>query len=521
MSASNEKNTPDEQKVSRTGARTAREAKQRKEEKRSNLLYIVVAILFVIVAVISITWKSGIVQRKATAATINGVNYSAAEVEYYYKNAYQNFMSTYSSYASYLGLDTSKDLRAQECSMSDDVGTWYDYFVQQGLQQMSDIHALCDAADADGFTWNDEMQSELDSNLASVESAASNYGYTMEQYISAVYGSLVSKSVYEAQAKLSILAQTYANQYSDSLTYSDADLQKAYTDDANTFDVVDYKAFVIDGSIDTSEVSSDASSSAEATEPTEEEKAAALNDAKTLADSIYDSYTAGADVNTLASENEGALIFDDKTASAYSDSVLMNWLFDTARKSGDAEVLFDESSSTYYMAIFGSRYRQEYNTVDVRQILIAPEETTLKEGDEGYEDDVAEKKADAEKKANDLLAEWKAGEATEDSFATLANENSTDTGSNTKGGLYEQVYQGEMVANFNDWCFDASRKTGDTGVVESDYGYHIMYFVGTDVPYWKVQVTNTLKNNDFNDWYTEKTADYTAEMQSFGMKFIG
>ena len=35
-----------------------------------------------------------------------------------------------------------------------------------------------------------------------------------------------------------------------------------------------------------------------------------------------------------------------------------------------------------------------------------------------------------------------------------------------------------MVTNFNDWIFDASRKPGDTGIVESDYGYHIIYFVG-------------------------------------------
>ena len=57
-------------------------------------------------------------------------------------------------------------------------------------------------------------------------------------------------------------------------------------------------------------------------------------------------------------------------------------------------------------------------------------------------------------------------------------------------------------------------------IVETNYGYHIMYFVGTDLPYWEVQVRDTLKNDDFNTWYTEKTADYTAEQSSFGIRFV-
>ena len=54
------------------------------------------------------------------------------------------------------------------------------------------------------------------------------------------------------------------------------------------------------------------------------------------------------------------------------------------------------------------------------------------------------------------------GDATEDSFAALANEKSDD-GNGTTGGLYENVYPGQMVSSFNDWCFDESRQTGNTG----------------------------------------------------------
>ena len=45
------------------------------------------------------------------------------------------------------------------------------------------------------------------------------------------------------------------------------------------------------------------------------------------------------------------------------------------------------------------------------------------------------------------------------------------------GGLYTDIYEGQMVEEFENWCFDTSRQYGDTGLVRTTYGYHIMYFV--------------------------------------------
>ena len=87
-------------------------------------------------------------------------------------------------------------------------------------------------------------------------------------------------------------------------------------------------------------------------------------------------------------------------------------------------------------------------------------------------------------------------------FSRVAYENSQDPGSNTNGGLYEDVYPGQMVAAFNDWCFDASRKSGDTGIVETNYGYHVIYFVGnSDQTYREYQIVNDLTNSDMESWY--------------------
>lgn len=97
---------------------------------------------------------------------------------------------------------------------------------------------------------------------------------------------------------------------------------------------------------------------------------------------------------------------------------------------------------------------KKYDAVAVRHILVDDEET-----------------------AKDILAQWEAGEKTEDSFAALVKDNSTDPGSVDNGGLYTDVFEGQMVTEFNDWCFDDARRPGDTGIVQTMHGYHVMYFV--------------------------------------------
>ena len=181
----------------------------------------------------------------------------------------------------------------------------------------------------------------------------------------------------------------------------------------------------------------------------------------------------------------------------------------------------DSANSAYYVVTFGQRFRDEYELVNVRHILIQPEETELSEDDEGYEADGQAKKDAAKAEAEELLAQWKAGEATADSFAALAQEKSQDTGSAADGGLISDISKdSSYVESFKNWCFENGRKDGDTGIVESTYGYHIMYCDSHGLPYWKAQVQSVLLSEDMNAWYEELTAGYTAEQQS-GIRYVG
>ena len=100
MSASREKKN--RQELANSGhidPKSVREAEQRAKEKRSRILYGVIAAAFVVALAATVVWRSNIIQKKATAVTIDGEAYTAAEVGFYYQDAYLTFMSTASQYA--------------------------------------------------------------------------------------------------------------------------------------------------------------------------------------------------------------------------------------------------------------------------------------------------------------------------------------------------------------------------------------------------------------------------------------
>lgn len=78
-------------------------------------------------------------------------------------------------------------------------------------------------------------------------------------------------------------------------------------------------------------------------------------------------------------------------------------------------------------------------------------------------------KEEAQALANNLLAQAKANPG---NFAMLAMTNSDDPGSKNNGGVYDNITPGQMVPKFNDFVFNNT--VGTMGVVETDYGFHVI-----------------------------------------------
>ena len=161
----------------------------------------------------------------------------------------------------------------------------------------------------------------------------------------------------------------------------------------------------------------------------------------------------------------------------------------------------------------------EASSVNVRHILVSP--ITDSSSNTKAVDATAEQWATALETANKVVSEYNSGDKTEDSFAALVSEYSSDTGSTSKGGLYENVVPGQMVDSFEAWSLDSSRKAGDIGIVQTQYGYHIMYFVGTTgTPIWEDNAKSALTSEDSSSAADQLDKAYTAKMNWFGKCYI-
>lgn len=117
----------------------------------------------------------------------------------------------------------------------------------------------------------------------------------------------------------------------------------------------------------------------------------------------------------------------------------------------------------------------------------------------------------AKAKAQELLAEVKKNPA---AFAELAKKNSQDPGSAAKGGDLDFFGRGAMVKPFEDAAF--ALKPGElSGVVESDFGFHIIKLVAVRggekraFDTVKAEIENELKQQQAQKQYTEAAEVFT------------
>ena len=519
MSASSKKKLRTQQEAAKLTERQIAEQKEAKKLKLYTAAFVtVLAVLLVIAITVGVTQTistSGVREKNNVALTVGDTQLSNAELNYFYIDSLNSFYSQNGSYAALFGLDVTKPLDEQFTGGENDE-TWADYFTASAKNNAAATYALYEAAVAAGHTLTEDEQLNLDNIASSLEFYASMYGYgDAKSYLKAQYGPGATVEGYTSYVEKTLLAQSFQTAYSDSLVFEDADLRAAEAENFHQYSSFAYNYY----HLSTSAFLEGGTTAEDGTVTySDEERAAAAAAAEEAAKSLT-----GADITTTeeldaaiaalsineGKENVASTHYD---AQAYSSitSVISQWLSDDARTEGDITYLENATTAEdgtktingYYVVRYEGINDNAFALKNVRHILVSFEggTTDAATGMTTYSDD---EKAAAMTAANQLLTEWKAGEATEASFAGLAAEKSSDTGSTANGGLYEDIYPGQMVSAFEDWCFDESRKPGDTGVVETEYGCHVMYFVGdSDVTYRDYQIRNDLQTAAVSDWYT-------------------
>ena len=384
----------------------------------------------------------------------------------------QQFQNYYGEeYATYLiqqyGFDPSQPYSEQQCPETVYDGTYHEFFYESAKTYLTENAALCCYAKENGIELTEEELQQIEETAKSyADTAVQNYGSVPAAYGDAL--GLTTQDTIQRMLVKEALALKGQNLFSDNANLTQADYDERYNSDPLKYAVVDFLSYTLepnDTTVSREDVKRYADELAATTTP---------EDYAAYVDNYYNNVF-NADLEEKTEYTVDSLL---KKNISYADELeSYKWMFNEGSV-GECYEDYDEENAvcTVFMLV-KAPYLNDYTSKTVRHILF---------NIDNYSSDV-ECKTAADKVYKEYLQD-----PTEDNFAALANkysddpdveydENGNATGQKeekTSGGIYENIQRDQMVKEFEEWCFDDSRQPGDSGIIKTKYGYHIMYFVG-------------------------------------------
>lgn len=142
--------------------------------------------------------------------------------------------------------------------------------------------------------------------------------------------------------------------------------------------------------------------------------------------------------------------------SILKDQILISKYYNNEQNNIQSKITDDEINKYY------QDNPKEFDKVTVRHILFATVDITTQQPLS------QDKQDEAKAKAEETLQRVRAGE----DMVTLAKELSQDPAVSQNEGKYVFAETDNYDQDFKNWAFSA--KVGDTGIVKSSYGYHVM-----------------------------------------------
>jgi len=461
------------------------QAEARRKQTRTA---VIVLIALAIVAVVVLVLNSNFFYRNMTAVRVDGQNFSIVDMNFY---------------SAHRGGD-------------------FDLAVE-AAQRSTILHQRATAA---GLTLTAEQQEEVDEIIRFFRE---DYGEQMfptsSGFIIANYGRSMNLRTLRTLFEFDALGRAYEEHFIQSLIdgYSESELEAFYMENRDSYDRVHFRLHEIsmippgaefdeeeEIELDPTEALATARAIVEATEEDGEEGFLSALQEET-----------GIPVDSLESwtfRNEVRMILEFQT---YGD-----WLLNDSRQAGD--VAYFQGEEVVYVVYFLDVDENRYHTSNVRHILVSPEDVDHLDENEEFRDpaeiamDEAAALAVARLQADELLSRWQAGGATEESFIELVREYSADYRGEDDPGLYDEIdHNTPFVEEFLDWAMDPTRRPGDVEIVETQFGFHIMYFVSHS----EMDLRHTLAANDmsreaFTTWLEEATAASSWE-RTFFARLVG
>ena len=553
-----------EERKQRIAKAAKRNSKKHMSDKTQKSIVSVIAVLIAVAIVGAIAGgivkNKGVFERNKVIMTVGETEIDKYEYAYYYSTALQNVAAQAAQFdmyygqgmgAMYTGYDYTKMPAEQEFAgeiEGIEKPTYADYFNHQTVETLKYVKACLAFAAENDIKLEDADYAKIEETFKTLDEKRTNQDgtqYSLGAYLRLSYGDGMTEKLFRRIMEEQALAQKVMETKQDEFAaaYSDAEIEATYTKDIETYGLVSLRRYTF---------------SVEKSEGADKATAAQIAAAKSKAETFKSKITDEKSFKTLASEYaklageekpEQFLTDDSLTLSADSavgnystDKELLNWVKTAA--AGDTYVEANDSSATVYLMVAPVHKAADNTTYDVRHILIEfpkekkeeTEEKTEEAKDEKAEEKAEEKteekkevevkefdaskfdatvvndvktpvtNAECYNKAVDVLTAYLEGDKTEDAFAALAVLHSAD-GNAEQGGIYEDVTVGKMVPEFEGWALDESRKAGDVGIVETSYGYHIMYFIETETTTWSDIIRADLAAEKFNELSEELVAD--------------
>ncbi len=453
------------------------ERKAKAQKQRGNIIG--VAIVVIVAAFVLSFPIRNYMAVNGTYITVGGEKVTKVEFDYHYAMARTSFLAQSSYYLSMMGMDASN---IDNQMYSTDL-TFRDYFEQQAVDNIQSTKAMKAEARAAGFTYNTDE--EYAQAMEELRSSAAENSMSLNKFLKSMFGSYATESRLEAVIREGILTTAYYEQMEEASQPSDAEIDGYYEENRNNYDVVDYHMTIVEAELPTEAPGGtptlDADGNEVAYQPTEEEIAAAMEEARKTAGTAELTILAGGDPYEAQSYS-------------YSNSLFRDWLFEEARVKGDTTVVEDSTNHRYLVVGFDRRYREETPTVDARVI--------------------ATMSADAQT----ILTEWQSGSATEESFIELCGRYGEN---NVEGGLYEGLRTDSMSEEINAWLGDTARKAGDAAAfTEEDGSNYVFYYVGVNDPVWKLSIHDLLLSQAMLDYLDRISEPVTVEDPKGNLNYL-
>ena len=511
MSASSKKKLRKEQNAEMMTERQKQEHKEAKKTKAMTAAFIAVLVLvvgiFVGTQVVNVVKINGWIEKMTVAATVGEHKLDSITMNYFYMDAIETEYNSASQTAEYysnmgmnvdvasmLGYDPTKSLSKQTNSQTG--GTWAAYYWDIALNNAKTVYAMYDKAVKENFTLPEDYAGTINQNMMNIQLSAAFSGSDTNTLLRSIYGNGANEKTYREFLETKALATAYYQNHQDTTEFDAAARSEYLTAHANDFTAYNFNYYSVN------HTSFLPALEGEGATHTDEQKKAAREEAKTTAEAL----AANTSIETLdaaiaaLSYNEGKTVKSTVANDVmYTSSSLADdqkeWISSADRKQGDAKAFpivtstknedgtTTETIDSYRVVMYVSTNDFSQPLANVRHLLVAFEHKHV-EGDEHKTDANGNtvytdaEKAAAKAKAEELMNGW---DKTEASFIELIKNNTDDEASAETGGLYEDIdVNANYETNFLNWAVDPARKAGDYGLVETSYGYHIMFYVSND-----------------------------------------